>query len=161
MNIENLDLEVSDSVFERIETFIESNEILNPKTVKHKILIDKFKEDDLKSQFTVAVILFFSSLDKANKKKSHTKDLSKNIGFALETFKKCADKNHCPSAYLYASLMREDISEQAHYLKIAIKSNPDHIEAREQLKLYYKNMNSEQNPVSKKEFEQILFNQQN
>ncbi len=159
VNIENLDLEVDDSVFKRIENFIDSNEILNPRTVKQKILIDKFKEDDLKSQFTVAVILFFSSLDKTNKKESLTKDLSKNIGFALETFKKCADKNHCPSAYLYASIMREDISEQAHYLKIAIKSNPDHIKAREQLlKLYYKNMNSsEQNLVSNKEYEQILF----
>ena len=157
MNIENLNLEVSDSVFERIETFIESNEILNPKTVKHKILIDKFKEDDLKSQFTVAVILFFSSLDKANKKKSHTKDLSKNLAFAIETFKKCADKNHCLSAFIYANIIGEDISEQARYLKITIKSSPDHIEAREQLiKLYYKNMNSEQNPVSNEEFEQIL-----
>ena len=87
MNIENLDLEVSDSVFERIETFIDSNEILNPKTVKHKTLIDKFKEDDLKSQFTVAIILFFNSLENRRKQKKSPKVLDENFDIAMDILK--------------------------------------------------------------------------
>ncbi len=157
MNIENLNLKVNDSVFERIEKFIDAKEILNPRTIKHKILIDKFKEDDLKSQFTVAIILFFNSVENRREQKKSPKVLDENFGFAMDIFKKCADKNHNISAFIYANYLTKNIPEKARYLKIAIKSNPDDIQSKEELlKLYYKNMNEEQNPVSNQEYEQIL-----
>ena len=158
MNIENLNLEVNDSIFERLEALVKVNAIHNPRSVTHKGLIGKFKKGDIKSQFTVAIISLFKSLDNLKKEKKQPEKFQDVINFSFDIIKKCADQNYYYAAALYANYVESPVSKKVHYLKIAIKSDPEDIDSREQLlKLYYKNMNSgEQNLVSNKEYEQIL-----